>query len=214
MNLGEMITDCGYYLNDTGLIRYDSTIRTRFINIAYMEYYNELVRVGHKGLLTTDDLNIVADTETVALPNDFFMIYKLSKNLTNERIPLNYSSKMQEVTYTSGAATGDCYIPDYSIQGSNIVLDPVPSTSVTDGLHLEYFPVVTAMSTSTSTPASGFSSQFHPMIPIKACILIKGTKEDETIGNLMDILVTMERPFRSLIQSLTKQRKRVSRFFT
>lgn len=210
-----MKTSLGDYLNDPSTIRYDADLRLRMLNIAYTEYYNELVRVGHQGLLATPaDLSITASTETVALPDDFFMVYKLSKNKTSSREPLTYRDNINVGVYTSGVGSGDSYVPDYAIQGSNILLMPLPSETHTEGLHLEYFPVITAMTTDGTTTATGFSSQFHPLIPLKAAILIKGTKEGESVGNLANLLMIMEKPFRSLIQSLTKQKKRVTRFIT
>ena len=213
MTLTEILADMGYYLNDTSSIRYDSTLRTRMANIAYFEYYNDLVKAGHQGLLTTpQSLNLVSGTATVALPSDFFMIYKLSKVLTSSRKPLNPKTNLERSVLTSGASAGDAYLPDYSVQGSNILLQPVPSESKTGGLYLEYFPIATAMTTGSTTPATGFSAQFHPLIPLKASILIKATKEDEDVSSLKMTLNDMERPFRQLITSLTKQRKKTERF--
>lgn len=208
-----MKTDCGYFLNDPSSIRYTAAIKTRFINLAYIEYYNILVKAGYQGLLATPtDLNIVANTETVALPTDFFYLLKLSRNLNSKRITMKPYIKLEGVTWTAGVAAGDAYIPKYSIRGTNIVLDPLPSTSVTAAIHCEYFPVATEMTTDGTSPAIGFSAQFHPMIPLKAAILLKGTKEDEDVDKLERRLSVMEQPFWSLISSMTKQRKKVTRF--
>lgn len=203
----------GYYLNDTSSTRYNTALKTRMANIAYFEYYNDLVKAGHQGLLTTpSSLDIVADTATVALPSDFFMVFKLSRVFSNSRKPMNPKTNLEKRVRTSGASSGDAYFPDYSIQGSNILLQPVPSVSEEDALYLEYFPTATAMTTGTSTTATGFNAQFHPLIPLKASILIRATKEDEDVSGLKMTLNDMERPFRQLISSLTKQRKKTDRF--
>lgn len=207
-----MQTRCGYHLNDGSFVRYALAMVKVFLNDAYKYYYNRLVDAGCKRILTTDDLDLTADTETVALPSDFYFIYKLSRILTNDRIPLKYSSDLGSVKYTSGSATGDGYLPKYDVQGTNLLLNPTPAADETDALWLEYYPTITEMVGDSTTTATGFSSQWHPLIPLRAAYVIKSIREDENTSNLERLLRTEESDFNKYISKITKQRKRTDRF--
>ena len=81
-----MITRCNYHLNDDNNARYTLAMVKIFINDAYRFYNNRLVHGGCKRVLATpDSLDLVANTETVALPSDFYLIFKLSRDREDRR---------------------------------------------------------------------------------------------------------------------------------
>lgn len=214
MTLLQLRTKANYHLNDTSNTRYSAAMVDSYINQAYRFYHNQLVKAGCKRVLSTDSLNIVASTAEVALPSDFYLIYKAYRSYDDRRTPMIYESGLEKTTYTDGVATGDGYFPVYDVVGTNLVLKPTPSAAETDGVYLEYWPTITEMSGDSDTPASGFSSQWQDMLPLKAAVMIRSVREGEDITNAATTLATYEVDFKKYISEITKQRKRVSRFRT
>lgn len=213
MTLTELDTETRYHLNDDNSDRYTSAIVTKFINNAYRHYYNKLVQAGYKGLLSAPaELDLVATTQTVALPSDFYKCFKLSKVQTSYRTPLQYRSNLETSVYTGGVAVGDGYKPDYDFQGTDILLQPAPSASETGALYLEYWATMTELSSGTDTVTGGFSPEWQPMIPLRAAVFLKGGREEEEVRNLTAMLDDYESEFKSFINSMTKARKKTDRF--
>ena len=209
----QMQTEAYYHLNDDSQVRYNLTMVKTFLNNAYRFYHNKLVGAGCKRILATPgSLDLSAGTQEVALPSDFYYIYKLSRVRSDTRIPLMYKSNLEAATVTDGAATGDGYFPTYDVQGTNLILNPIPEADETGALYLEYWPTITEMSGDSDSTASGFSSQWHPMLPLKAAIMLKSIREEEETANISRELSIYEMDFNKYISSITKQRKKVTRF--
>lgn len=111
---------------------------TLYINEGIRIYFTEVLQ-GNEGLFTTQtDLNIVTNTETVALPSDFFQVKALYKKVSNGYEILSYRNNQTESYSTQGGTSGESYSPYYYFRGNNLVLRPVPNFSETAGLRLEY----------------------------------------------------------------------------
>lgn len=111
---------------------------TNYLNEAVRLYFLECVSKNEGYFTTKTDLNIVANTETVALPTDCFEVKNLWKTVTNGYIILPYRNSVTDNYSTQGGISGDAYFPSYCFQGNNIRLNPVPNSSETAGLRIEY----------------------------------------------------------------------------
>lgn len=111
---------------------------TDYINEGVRMYFSEVTQ-NNEGYFTTQvDLDIVADTATVALPSDFYQIKILYKKVTNGYLPLSYRNNLTEGYSTQGGSSSNGFLPDYYFQGNSIVLRPTPNFSEVGGLRLEY----------------------------------------------------------------------------
>lgn len=110
-------------------------------------------------LYKTDDLSLVADTRTVALPADFQRAVALVDD-DQDGATIPYLSP--EVFYTRyGNDTGNesTAFRAWTIVGTNIVLSPVPTANDTDRLTLVYYREITALAADGSEPE--FHAAFH-----------------------------------------------------
>lgn len=214
MILGTMEIRFRYYVNDSNTIRFSQAEAYYYINEAYKYYHGRLVSCGYNSLLaTTTTLDITADTNTIALPSDFLRARLLERVDSNGwYVMYDYEKDSGYIEDTDGA-TGD-YIPEYSFQGTNLVLIPTPTESVSDGIRLTYWPVATEMSDSTDTPESGFNSTWHGLIPLLAAINAKAGREEQDALPLINILDKMEQPFNDMIDRMTVARQTAEPFCT
>ena len=215
MTLQELETKTRYYLNDVSAIRLKQPEVWYYINRAYAYYWNELVNSGYDGLLATPAyLDIVAATDLVALPTDFYKCKKLSRIIDTRIIPLMYKVNYEDTMTTTGVSSLSMYRPNYSFQGTNLKLAPMPAISATAGLLLDYWPTLTEMTAIGHSPVAGFSPQWQHLIPIRAAFIGKSNREEEDVSNIQNDLDREEVPFKQTIQSMTYARKYVEPFFT
>lgn len=111
---------------------------TDYINEAVRIYFLECVLANEGYFTTQTDLNIVANTETIALPTDCFEVKNVWKKVTNGYIVLPYRNSMVESYSTQGGSSSESYIPSYYFQSNNLVLRPTPNFSETAGIRIEY----------------------------------------------------------------------------
>lgn len=111
---------------------------TNYLNEAVRLYFLECVIANEGYFTTTTDLNIVADTETVALPTDCFEVKNLWKKVADGYIILPYRNSLTEGYSTQGGTGTDSFSPSYLFRSNNLVLRPTPNFSETAGLKLEY----------------------------------------------------------------------------
>lgn len=109
-----------------------------YLNEAVRIYFLECVMVNEGYFTTQSDLNVVADTETVALPSDCFQVKNLYKKVTNGYALLPYRNNLTEGYSTQGGSSNETYFPSYYFRGNSLVLHPVPNSAETSGLRLEY----------------------------------------------------------------------------
>src|SRR4051812_33083602 len=65
-----------------------------YLNEGVRRYFTEVVQNGNGEFNTTTELDITADTETVALPSDFFQVRALYRNLTNGKQVLPFQNNL------------------------------------------------------------------------------------------------------------------------
>jgi hypothetical protein len=151
-----------------------------YINEAYKYYYNYLVHSDYNRLRSTTNLSIVSGTETVALPSGCLSCSMLERVFDTKTIPLEYKERFEYRNITSGADSS-YYLPTWTVRGSNIVLEPTPTASWTNGLLLHYYPEPSEMSSDSDEPDAGFLSTFHGMLPVKAAIFAKEGRQEGSI---------------------------------
>lgn len=210
----QLRTTTRYYLDDNSATRWSDTEVTEYLNQAYRHYYNRLVNMAYDSILATPVLlDTVAATPTVALPTDFYKCKILYKVLSDRKQPCVHKENFQGTVLTT-LAPSNFYVPTYSFQGMNLLLDPIPADSVTGALELHYWPVLTQMSSDSDTPVSGFSDQWQDLLPIYAAYQAKSLREEEDVANIQNMLLLREKPFNEMLDAMTIARRRVEPFNT
>lgn len=111
---------------------------TDYLNEGARMYFQEVVQNNEGHFVAQTDLNITADTETVAMPSDFYRIRALYKKVSNGYELLPYRNNVTESYSTQGGTSSASYLPYYYFRGNSIVLRPIPNFSESSGLRLEY----------------------------------------------------------------------------
>ncbi len=186
--LTEIVTETSILLGDKYVGQFFTTAELKkAIGDAYKYYYEKLVTKGEGYFERTDDLDIVANEETVTVA-DLNPVYlaksKLQRYVTTGTIPLKFNEQRFTPNYTLGTGTGDAYIPGYYQRGRDIILVPFPLFSETDALKLEYV-YLPDFPNSTSDDGFEFDANFPTIyelnIEYRAAIQALATK-DVTAG--------------------------------
>jgi len=211
--LAQLRTKLSYYLDDNSLVRWPLAEQNDYLNQAYLYYYNELINMGYAAVLTTPVLlNTTSGVETVPLPADFYKAKVLYKVLPTIKRPCRYREPYATTVLLTGASS--IYVPDYCFRGTNLVLNPVPSDTVTGSLELHYWPVLTLLVNDSDTLVAGFSAEWQDMIPLRAALQAKSLREEEDVANIANFLAVAEKPFNDMRDSMTMDRVRTDAFFT
>lgn len=181
------------------------------VNEAYRQYQLELIENGEGNLLTKVFISIVANQEAYALPSDWVKTERLERSLTYGTIPLEYDKRPYATNPSYGITSGSWYLPTYRFRGKNLVLEPTPQFSETNGLVHEYAQLQPDLVADGGTPHADFLTPWHDLLVLYATIAELEGKE--AIGGVADIetfrvrLVAMEQRFRDSMEGRTEQRE-------
>jgi len=135
-----------------------------YVNEAIRRYYVEVVQHAEGQFNVVTDLDITADTETVALPSDFFELRALYRKTSQGYDMLFYRNNLTEGYATTTASGGDLYNPYYYFRGNSLVLRPIPGFTQADGLRLEYVQFPETIVTGGDSLTSQVSPIFKDLI--------------------------------------------------
>lgn len=139
-SLGKLLTNIRNMLSqpDPANSTWSDYELTEYINEAIRMYFAEVVKHSEGYFTTSTTLDITANTETVALPADFYEVRALYILRTNGYEILPYNNNLTDGFYTNSGTSGNTYAPYYFFRGNNIVLRPTPNFSQTAALRMEY----------------------------------------------------------------------------
>lgn len=164
--------------------RWSDADLTEYINEGVRMYFAEVVLNEEGQFTTTDDLDIVSGTETVALPTDCFHIKALYKAVSDGYEILPYINNLTQGYTTEGGVGEETYFPYYYLRQNNIVLRPVPQFSETNGLKIEYVQFPDSMINGGDTLTSGVSPVFKQLVEMYA---VYKAKMQESLVNGVDL---------------------------
>jgi hypothetical protein len=141
---------------------------TSYLNEAIRIHFQEVLNNNEGYFTAQTDLNIVTDTETVALPSDCFLVRSLYKKVTNGYEMLPYRNNVTESYSTQGGTSSNSYLPYYYLRGNSLVLRPIPNFSETSGLRLEYVQFPDTLVSGGDTMTAQVSPIFKQLIEMYA----------------------------------------------
>jgi hypothetical protein len=158
-------------------------------------YFAELMSINEGHFTATDDLDIVANTETIALPTDFVEARAVYKKVNNGYVILPYRNNLSEGYSTQGGTNSETYLPYYYFRGNNLVLRPVPQFSETDGIKIEYIQFPDTLVNGGDALTSQISPVFKQLIEmyivykakIKESLVIGSDTTKIAAGNLSEL---------------------------
>lgn len=165
---------------------------SRWSDADLVNYLNEGIRIymvevtfQNEGQFTAQvDLNIVANTDTIALPSDFFEARALYRTVTNGYKILPYQNNITQSYASTDSSVGDFYLPSYYFRDNNLVLRPVPNFSETNALRLEYIQFPDTLINGGDRLTSDVAPLFKQVIEMYA---VKKAKIQESLTNGSDV---------------------------
>lgn len=141
------------------------------INVSYRRRCADLV-MAHEGYFTNvATRNITADTERYAWPPGFERLLKMELiRSDNTRVPLERYERHYSVNFDEVNTSQDSYIPTYRPIGGGFVLEPTPSTTVTNGLRIEYYGLPTLMQADGDSMHADFPRTCDELVVLDAVI--------------------------------------------
>lgn len=208
--LQELLTNVRNMLNQPSSVNsfWSDDELTTYINEAIRRYFTEVVQHANGEFDTTATLNIVANTDAVPLPSDFFKVRAVYRTVTDGYEMLEYRNNLTEGYYTNmGGGAG--YLPYYYLRSNSLVLRPVANFSETGGLYLEYTAFPPTMLTGGDTMTADVSPIFRDMVEVYAVYkakvkesLVSGTDTTAVIKkNLDDLYIA----FKDIMSKRTQQ---------
>jgi hypothetical protein len=141
---------------------------TAYIEDGISLCFLELTHINEGYFVTTADLDLVANTETVALPVGCFEIRSLYRKVSDGYEIMDYRNRVDEGYSTDSAGGGSSYVPDYFLRDNSIVLRPIPGFSETGGLKLEYVQLPDTMLFGGDSMTSHISPVFRQVVEMFA----------------------------------------------
>lgn len=161
--------------------RFTDAELTSYANDALQQIFLTVNEAGEGQFDKKTTLNIVGGTETVALPSDCFAVKAIFKQQGTIARRLEYHQNIVNDYDTTTANTGSSsYEPYYYFRGNNLVLRPIPGTSETAGLIIEYTAYPTVLVYGSDNLDSGMSPLFKELIVMY--IVAKAKLKDDLSG--------------------------------
>lgn len=159
-----------------------------YINEAVRMYFAEVVPQSEGFFRVTTDpssnLSIVLNTDTVALPSDFFQCVALYIQRNTGWEILEYRNNVTDSYTTLGGTGSNNYSPYYYFQGNSIVLHPTPNFSATGVLKLDYIQFPDQMINGGDALTNQVSPIFKQLIEKYAIVQ---AKKKQSMANGVDL---------------------------
>lgn len=185
---------------------------TLWINQGVQRYFGEVVQNVEGHWTKVALLDTVSGQETVDLPSDFFEIKNLWKVVSDGAVILPYQNSISDSYSTiSGETGGDTYFPSYYFRENKIVLHPLPQTSETGALRIEYIYFPETMLNAGDTMTANVAPIFAELVEMYA---VYKAKVQQSLVNGSDMSVLAKSNLSDLYQQFVKLIKNRSKFPT
>lgn len=186
MELSDARTQVQNQIEDSSGTFWSSGELDYYLNYANRYYWNWLLLARHNVCLTTASFDIVSGTDTIALPADFYDIRLVEYVKDGIYTPIKIYERHTEVNTTSSGNVYN-YYPNYTahIVGSDLVLEPIPSEDLTDGIRVTY---LKSYPTQMIEDDDESGSTLYDDLMIEKAIIQAKAKE-ETLGGQEDFHV-------------------------
>jgi hypothetical protein len=152
-----------------------------YINETYRKIWELLIDNSYRKALKVANLNLVANTRTVALPSDYVKTRLIEHLVGSIYYPCKYYERYDTPVGSDSspsAAYGDQYSFSYSFLGDSLVFEPTPINSETGSIRLTYFYIPDYLEDDTDEP--DIPSLYHDLF-VLGCV-IQAKEKEEMIG--------------------------------
>ena len=145
----------------------DTTINNA-LQESYNYYFGFILKLfeGYFAKIDTIDFDANVNGE-YDLPADFLKVRLVSRTLQNDKVPLQYFERFDNLVSTS-VSNGNYDLPTYRFRGNKIVFEPAPNFVLSDAIEIEYIQLLTPLSDSVD-----IDSQLSALPMAEDCIVLR-----------------------------------------
>lgn len=164
-------------IRDPDGLQFNDDALDYIINQAYVSAFYRIINVNEDYFESSASLNITANVETVALPTDFLRLKEIFYiPSSTSRIPMiRYRGGITEFSSQTPILQNSCYA--YDFEGSNLLLKPIPSASLTNGILIKYYADCDKLSIDADPIHSEFKDNWASAIVLEAALSCVGQLE-------------------------------------
>lgn len=178
------------YLDESSPADWTDAQINRELNFAYMEVYTAVVETFESYYRVVSTANLVANQQEYAVPSDFLKMVRLEVKYdsTGDFYKAGRFDFQQLSTGYDNDTYGSTSRPLYQITGGYIRLLPIPTTSVTSGLRMEYIKTISELSSDTDEINIPFPDRYGRLITLGAAaqLLRKGQQEESVAAKYQE----------------------------
>lgn len=164
---------------------WSNTFIDQMINVHYRRRAGQLV-MAYEGYFTNvATRDIVADQERYTWPNGFERCLKMEIVRTDgTRVPIEKNERHYHANFVNNSAGADSYYPTFRSISGGFVLEPQPSTAVTNGLRIEFFGLPTLMQADGDSLHADFPRTQDELIVLDAVIACMDSENLQESGTV------------------------------
>lgn len=189
----------------------------QLFNAQYRRRCAQLIMAYEGWFTNVATRDITADQDRYAFPDGFQRLRKLELVRSDGRtVPIQRFERHEEVNLSSANTTdGDQFNPTWRPLGNGFVLEPTPSTTVTNGLRMEYEGLPALLSSDGDTIHTSFPDLFEELLLLDTSVAAfdaEGMQETGLVRSLLRLRSEWEFDWERFIDSRVTARQRVSPF--
>lgn len=148
------------------------------INQAYRKTFLHITNSVEDYFVTSVTVNIVPLQRAYALPTNHLRTKMVEIYFQNKTTPLTRRRRGVAPNYTQGVGISiGGWFPYFDFEGDNLVLEPTPRMSITNGLTHTYYPTTTNLVNPSDTIISGYKDIFVDYLILEAALVCLSTTE-------------------------------------
>lgn len=158
------------------------------INGAYQETFQQISNELEDYFVLPVLQDITALTREYALPEDFGRMIRAEIVIQDAWVPMTQYVRGISSNWNGGVNIGLTYIiPTYDFEGDNLVLEPTPQVTVTDGMRWTYSQVPELLVTGTDPIHANFKDMWARLVILRAAKSCFA--QTEAVGGIVSVNV-------------------------
>lgn len=185
MNKGALRTIWRRRVRDTASVEWQDSEADQILNDAYAWVQKEILKVARDSHLSWDTIPTTAGIDAYPLPPTFGIRWLGIKSKSTDtnwtKLEPKEWSKIQEFVMPVGAVSQVALTKSYySVMGQYIVITPIPSVSISDGIRLIHDPIM-SMSSNDDLDEPRIKTPLHVAIVEKATLIALGDTDETSV---------------------------------
>lgn len=192
------------------------TFLDQLINGAYMRRCSQLIMAFEGWFTNVAVRDLVANKDRYAFPDGFQRLSKIELVRSDGRtVPIQRNERHAQVNHSETGAIDDQYTPFYRPVGNGFVLEPMPLSTVTQGVRIHYEGKPETLSDAADQLHPSFPDLFDELLVLDSAVMAfdaEGAQESGQVQTILRLREEYEFDFRRFIDQRVVSRTSVEPF--